>query len=93
MQYRRLGNSPREVSELSFGTWLTVAGGVGREQATRCIHAAFDHGVTLFDTANQYGACEAECVLGEALRCYPRSQYMIATKLYFPVGDEPGHGL
>ncbi len=93
MQYRRLGNGPLEVSELSFGTWLTVAGGIAREQAIRCIHAALDHGITLFDTANQYGAGEAERVLGEALKSYPRDRYLIATKLYFPVGDEPDHGL
>jgi 1-deoxyxylulose-5-phosphate synthase len=91
--YRRLGNGPLEVSELSFGTWLTVAGGIGRDQAIRCIHAALDHGITLFDTANQYGAGEAERVLGEALRAYPRDRYLIATKLFFPVGDEPGQGL
>lgn len=93
MQYRQLGIGPLEVSELSFGTWLTVAGGVGREQAIHCIHAALDHGITLFDTANQYGAGEAERVLGEALRGFPRDRYLIATKLYFPVGDEPDHGL
>ena len=93
MRYRRLGNGPLEVSELSFGTWLTVAGGIEREQAIRCIHAALDCGITLFDTANQYGAGEAERVLGEALRGYPRYRYLIATKLYFPVGDEPDHGL
>jgi aryl-alcohol dehydrogenase-like predicted oxidoreductase len=93
MQYRRLGNGPLQVSELSFGTWLTVAGGIGRDQAIRCIHAALDHGITLFDTANQYGAGEAERVLGEALRSHPRDRYLIATKLYFPVGDEPDHGL
>jgi aryl-alcohol dehydrogenase-like predicted oxidoreductase len=93
MQYRRLGHGPLEVSELSFGTWLTVAGGIGREQAIRCIHAAVDHGITLFDTANQYGAGEAERVLGEGLRAYPRDRYMVATKLYFPVGDEPERGL
>jgi aryl-alcohol dehydrogenase-like predicted oxidoreductase len=93
VQYRRLGIGPLEVSELSFGTWLTVAGGIGREQAIRCIHAAVDHGITLFDTANQYGAGEAERVLGEALRAYPRDRYLIATKLYFPVGDEPDRGL
>jgi aryl-alcohol dehydrogenase-like predicted oxidoreductase len=93
MQYRKLGHAPLEVSELSFGTWLTVAGGIAREQAIRCIHAALDHGVTLFDTANQYGAGEAERVLGEALRAYPRDKYLVATKLYFPVGDKPDHGL
>jgi len=93
MQYRRLGHGPLQVSELSFGTWLTVAGGIGREQAIRCIHAAVDHGITLFDTANQYGAGEAERVLGEGLRAYPRDRYLVATKLYFPVGEEPDKGL
>lgn len=93
MQFRRLGNGPLQVSELSFGTWLTVAGGIERHQAIRCIHAALDHGITLFDSANQYGAGEAERVLGEALRSFPRDRYLIATKLFFPVGDEPGHGL
>lgn len=93
MQYRHLGRGPLEVSELSFGTWLTVAGGIGREQAIRCIHAAVDCGINLFDTANQYGAGEAERVLGEALRAYPRDRYLLATKLYFPVGDEPDRGL
>ena len=93
MQYRPLGRSPLKVSELSFGTWLTVAGGIARAQAIRCIQAALDLGITLFDTANQYGAGEAERVLGEALRPYPRDSYLIATKLFFPVGDEPDHGL
>jgi 1-deoxyxylulose-5-phosphate synthase len=91
VRYRRLGKGPLTVSEISFGTWLTVAGGVARDQAIRCIHAALDHGITLFDTANQYGAGEAERVLGEALKCHPRDRYLIATKLYFPVGDEPGN--
>jgi 1-deoxyxylulose-5-phosphate synthase len=89
MRYRRLGNGPLTVSEISFGTWLTVAGGIARDQAIRCIHAALDHGITLFDTANQYGGGEAERVLGEALKSHARDRYLIATKLYFPVGDEP----
>jgi 1-deoxyxylulose-5-phosphate synthase len=93
MQTRRLGNTSLHVSELSFGTWLTVAGGIARDQAIRCIHAALDCGITLFDTANQYGAGEAERVLGEALKAYPRGRYLIATKLFFPVGAEPDHGL
>jgi aryl-alcohol dehydrogenase-like predicted oxidoreductase len=93
MKYRRLGNGPLEVSELSFGTWLTVAGGIERRQAIRCVHAALDNGITLFDTANQYGAGAAERLLGEALRAYPRDKYLVATKLYFTVGNEPDHGL
>lgn len=93
MRYRKLGNGPLEVSELSFGTWLTVAGGIARDQAIRCIHAAIDNGISLFDTANQYGSGEAERVLGSALGAYPRDKFLIATKLFFPVGDEPDHGL
>lgn len=93
MRYPRLGSGPLEVSELSFGTWLTVSGGIGREQAIRCVHAAVEHGITLFDTANQYGAGEAERVLGKALSACPRDRFQTATKLYFPVGDEPDKGL
>jgi len=93
MQHRRLGHGPLEISELSFGTWLTVAGGVDHEQAIRCIHAALDHGITLFDTANEYGAGSAERVLGAALKTFTRDRFMVATKLFFPVGDEPDHGL
>jgi aryl-alcohol dehydrogenase-like predicted oxidoreductase len=93
MHKRRLGNSTLEISELSFGTWLTVAGGIERQQAIRCIQTAFDNGINFFDTANQYGAGEGEQIVGEALRKYSRDRYLIATKLFFPVGDDPDHGL
>jgi aryl-alcohol dehydrogenase-like predicted oxidoreductase len=93
MYTRRLGRNGPDVSVLSFGSWLTVAGGIERDRAIRCIHAALSHGITLFDTANQYGAGEAERVLGEALKIVSRDRYQIATKLYFPVGDESEHGL
>ena len=94
MQFRRLGKGPLTVSEISFGTWLTLAGGVERTQAIACVHAALEQGITLFDTANQYGAGEAERCLGEALRTSSKSrdQYLIATKLFNPVGDEPDRG-
>jgi aryl-alcohol dehydrogenase-like predicted oxidoreductase len=93
MHKRRLGNSTLEISELSFGTWLTVAGGIERQQAIRCIQTAFDNGINFFDTANQYGGGEAEQIVGEALRKYSRDRNLIATKLFFPVGDDPDHGL
>jgi len=95
MHFRRLGTGPLTVSEISYGTWLTVAGGVERTEAIACVHAALDCGINLFDTANQYGAGEAERVLGEALRTAPQSRdkYLIATKVFNPVGDEPDKGL
>lgn len=91
MKVRRLG--PLEVSEISFGTWLTIAGNIERAQSDRCIHAAIAHGINFFDTANQYGAGFAEKQLAESLADIPRDKYLLATKLYFPVGDDPDHGL
>ena len=41
MRYRRLGSSDLEVSEISLGSWLTFAGGVGFEQTRACTDAAF----------------------------------------------------
>jgi 1-deoxyxylulose-5-phosphate synthase len=95
MQHRPLGNGPLTVSAISFGTWLTVGAHMERATAIACIHAALDLGITLFDTANMYGAGEAERVLGEALRSSGRSrdQYLIATKVFNPVGDGTGQGL
>ena len=95
MHYRQLGNGPLTVSEISFGTWLTVGGNVERSTAIACVHAALDCGITLFDTANMYAAGEAERVLGEALRSSGRSRdkYLIATKVFNPVPPEPDKGL
>ncbi len=44
MQYRKLGSSVLEVSEISLGSWLTYSGGVAREQAAACVNAAFEAG-------------------------------------------------
>ena len=95
MQYRPLGRGPLTVSEISFGTWLTVGAHTERATAVASIHAALDLGITLFDTANMYAAGEAERVLGAALRSSGRSrdQYLIATKVFNPVPPEPDKGL
>jgi aryl-alcohol dehydrogenase-like predicted oxidoreductase len=95
MNYRQLGQGPLNVSEISYGTWLTVGANIERAQAIACIHAALDCGITLFDTANMYAAGEAERVLGEALRTSSKSrdQYLIATKVFNPVPPEPDKGL
>jgi aryl-alcohol dehydrogenase-like predicted oxidoreductase len=84
MKYRRLG-SELEVSEISLGSWLTYGGGVGRERAEACVRKAFEVGINFIDTANVYSSGAAESLLGEVLRDRPRSSYVIATKLYFPM--------
>jgi aryl-alcohol dehydrogenase-like predicted oxidoreductase len=45
--------------------------------------------VNFFDTADVYGRGAAEEVMGQALAGFPRSSYVLATKVYFPVGDGP----
>ena len=87
MNFRKLGSSDLEVSEISLGSWLTYSGGVAREQAEGCVKAAFDAGINFIDTANVYGRGAAESLLGEVLASYDRSSYVLATKLYFPMSD------
>jgi aryl-alcohol dehydrogenase-like predicted oxidoreductase len=87
MKTRRLGSSGIFVSEIALGSWLTYAGGIAREQSERCVRAAFDAGINFFDTANEYGKGAAESLLGETLKAYPRSSYVLATKLFFPMSE------
>src|SRR5947208_1497956 len=87
MQYRKLGNSGIEVSEISLGSWLTYGAGIEREHTEACTRAAFDAGINLFDTANIYGVGAAEAAWGEILKDFVRSDYVLATKLYFPMSE------
>ncbi len=83
MNFRKLGSSEIEVSEISLGSWLTYSGGVAREQSEACVKAAFDAGINFIDTANVYGKGASETLLGEVLASYERSEYVLATKVYF----------
>jgi aryl-alcohol dehydrogenase-like predicted oxidoreductase len=86
MEHRRIGDSDLVVSTVALGSWLTYGAGVSREQTEACTRAAMDAGVTLFDTANVYGRGAAETAWGEILADYPRDSYVLATKVYFPMG-------
>ncbi len=87
MNFRKLGSSDIEVSEISLGSWLTYSGGVEREQAGACVDAAFEAGINFIDTANVYGRGAAETLLGEVLSGRERSSYVLATKVFFPMSD------
>jgi aryl-alcohol dehydrogenase-like predicted oxidoreductase len=86
MEKRELGDSGVQVTTVALGSWLTYSGGIGREQTEACTRAAFDAGITLFDTANVYGTGASERAWGEILGDYPREEYVLATKVYFPMG-------
>ncbi|HET7580724.1 MAG TPA: aldo/keto reductase family protein [Bacillales bacterium] len=89
MKYRRLGSSGVKISEVGLGSWLTYGETVEDNTAEACIHKAYDLGVNFFDTANVYNRGEAEKVVGKALKPFSRDSYVLASKVYFPMGDGP----
>lgn len=94
MQKRTLGRTGLEVSALGLGC-MGLSYGYGpateRGDAIALIRHALDLGVTFFDTAEAYGPCLNEEVLGEALQPV-REQVVIATKFGF-AGGEVAKGL
>src|SRR6185312_11614629 len=89
MEFRHLGRSGMLVSEISYGNWITHGSQVEEEQATACVHAALDLGITTFDTADVYAGTRAEAVLGRALAGQRRESLEIFTKVYWPTGEGP----
>ena len=92
MQKRKLGNSGLEVSALGFGC-MGMSFGYGpaaeKGEMIKLIRAAYDRGVTLFDTAEAYGPFTNEELVGEALQPF-RDKVMIATKFGFEIDLETG---
>ncbi|WP_409428140.1 aldo/keto reductase family protein [Mycobacterium sp. SMC-11] len=89
MDFRYLGNSGLQISEITYGNWLTHGSQVENDVATACVHAALDAGITTFDTADVYANGRAEEVLGAALKGRRRESLEIFTKVYWPVGPAP----
>ena len=88
MQKRNLG--ALEVSALGYGC-MGLDGSynapVPRPEAVKIIHAAYERGVTLFDTAEAYGPFTNEQLLGEAVKPF-RDQVVIATKFGFGINPD-----
>src|SRR2546421_10033460 len=86
MEFRHLGRSGLMVSEIAYGNWITHGSQVEEDQASACVRAALDLGVTTFDTADVYAGTRAEAVLGRALAGQRREGLEILTKVYWPTG-------
>ncbi|MDU0288411.1 aldo/keto reductase family protein [Saccharothrix longispora] len=86
MEFRRLGRSGLNISEISYGNWLTHGSQVEEDQATACVRAALDAGITTFDTADVYANTKAEEVLGRALKGERRESLEVFTKVFWPTG-------
>ena len=87
MKYRNVGKSGLKVSEISLGSWMTdLRGGEAAQIAEETIRFAYDNGVNFFDCADAYSGGEAEKFLGKILKDYPRSSYVVSSKVFFPTG-------
>src|SRR5664280_2965642 len=86
MQKRKLGNSGLEVSALGLGCMRMSFGDKpsDKQEMIDSLHAAVEHGITFFDTAEVYGPFTNEELVGEALAPF-RGQVVIATKFGFDV--------
>src|SRR6476659_8934589 len=88
MDFRYLGNSGMQISEIVYGNWLTHGSQVENDVATACVRAALDVGISSFDTADVYANGAAESVLGDALKGVRRESVEIFTKVYWATGPK-----
>jgi L-glyceraldehyde 3-phosphate reductase len=88
MEYRRLGKSGLKISEISLGSWLTYGTKVEMDAAQACVRKAYELGINHFDCAVVYGTepHEAEKMLGQVLKEFPRTSYTVTSKLFWKIG-------
>jgi voltage-dependent potassium channel beta subunit len=91
MKYRHLGKAGIQVSELSFGSWVTFHTQSGVADAATMMAAAYDAGVNFFDNAETYAAGKSEEVMGAALKKlkWRRGSYLVSTKLFWGLHEGP----
>lgn len=90
MKYRRLGKSGLQLSELSFGAWVTFAQQISNETAEELMTIAYDSGVNFFDNAEAYAEGRAEIVMGNILKKqgWSRDTFVVSSKVFWG-GDRP----
>jgi aryl-alcohol dehydrogenase-like predicted oxidoreductase len=90
MEHRILGRTGVSVSKLCLGAMMFGAWGEpDHNQSIRIIHTAIDAGINFIDTADVYSAGESEEIVGKALAGGKRDDIVLATKVGFPMGDDP----
>ncbi len=96
MEYTKLGSTGLGVSRFCLGC-LNLGSGEDwmmkdREESAYLIERALELGINFFDTANAYSHGESEAILGEVLGDHDREEQVIATKVYFDMGEGPNKG-
>jgi voltage-dependent potassium channel beta subunit len=91
MKYRHLGKAGIQVSELSFGSWVTFHNQSGLDSAVAMMAAAYDAGVNFFDNAEAYAGGKSEEIMGAALKKlgWRRGSYLVSTKLFWGLHEGP----
>lgn len=89
MEYRKLGRWGLRVSEIGLGSWLTYGGSVSEDESAKQILHALDVGINFIDTANVYAYGASEQAVGKALAQVRRDSVVLATKVFFAMGDGP----
>ncbi len=90
MNYRRLGKSGLQVSELSFGSWLNFAKVGTNDSMEKCMKYAYENGVNFFDNAEGYVYGKSEELMGKILQKHKwtRDTYIVSSKVFFGTGGK-----
>jgi 1-deoxyxylulose-5-phosphate synthase len=98
MEYVRLGSSGLKISRIglgmmSYGDHASREWHLGEREAEPIVRGAVEAGVTFFDTADMYSEGMSEQITGRVLtKLFPsRDDYVLATKVYFPMGAGPNN--
>src|ERR1700682_5813411 len=86
MNYRALGRTGVQVSQLCFGT-MSFGGDADEAMSERMYRACRQGGINFFDTADQYNKGRSEEILGKLARGH-RDELVIATKCFNPTGTD-----
>ena len=90
MEYRPLANTGLTVSEVGMGTWELGGrewGDISEEDSIELLRYAFEKGIILYDTSDQYGGGRSEKLLGQAFTGM-KDKVVIATKVGFPIESD-----
>ena len=95
MDYRRLGKSGLQVSEFSFGSWVTFAKQIDLAPAKEMLTAAYDAGINFFDNAEGYEQGRSELVMGQAIEelGWSRDSYIVSSKVFWGGAKPTQRGL
>ncbi|KAI1793040.1 voltage-gated potassium channel beta-2 subunit [Ganoderma leucocontextum] len=85
MPFRRLGPSGLRVPVFSLGAWLTYGSSVVGDPVKKIIKTALEHGINMFDTAEEYAQGKAELEMGRVFKelDVKRTDIIVSTKIFW----------